>query len=103
MAPLSAVADRIRSKNAGPARLTVDLFFDDPESYERVRDADVLTETRIARAYGVDESDVLGIYARDRIRAIKVSLRRPVLAGDVRDVDVYGTQQHTPLLDLEVA
>ena len=102
MPPLDQVADRIRSKNAGPMRLTVDVFFDDRASYERVRDADVLTTPRIADRYGIPESAVLGIYHLDRIRAIKVSMERPVPAGDVRDTDVYGTQQHVPLLDVEV-
>ena len=102
MAPLSDLADRVRSKNAGPLRLTVDLFFDDRAAYERVRDSPSLSRETVADRYGIDEDQVLAIHELDRIRAIKVTLRRPTPAGAVRDVDVYGTQQHTPLLDLEV-
>jgi hypothetical protein len=102
MAELAALADRVRSKNAGPLRITFDLFFDDRAAYERVRNADVLTASTIAERYRIAESDVLGIYTLDRISAIKISLRRPVPAGDIEDVDVYGTQQHGPLLHLEI-
>lgn len=102
MARLVDLASQIRSKNAGPTRLTLDLFFADRETFERVRDADALEPAAIADRYGVPESDVQGIYALDHIRAIKITLARPVTAGDSRDSDVYGTQQHVPLLDLEV-
>jgi len=96
------LASQIRSKNAGPTRLTLDLFFSDLETYERVRDADALEPAAIANLYGVPESAIHGIYAIERIRAIKITIARPVTAGDSLDSDVYGTQQHVPLLDLEV-
>lgn len=102
MATLGDLADRVRSKNAGPLRLTFDVFFDDRETYERVRDADAITPESVTERYDVDADQVLAIYELDRIRAIKVTLRRPTPAGAVPDVDVYGTQQHVPLLDLHV-
>jgi hypothetical protein len=102
MPTLADVATQIRSKNAGPVRLTLDVFFDDEAVYERVVEGDVITAATVADRYNVDEEDVLGIYELDRITTIKIALRRPVPAGDVRDSDVYGTQQHGPLLDVEV-
>jgi hypothetical protein len=102
MATLADVATQIRSKNAGPLRLTLDVFFDDAEVYERVVDGDVITAVTVADRYNIDEDDVLGIYELDRVTTIKITLRRPVPAGDVGDSDVYGTQQHGPLLDVEV-
>lgn len=102
MATLQEVASQIRSKNAGPVRLTLDVFFNDETTYEQVVDGEVLTASTVADRYNVDEDDVLGIYELDRITTVKITLRRPVPAGDVRDSDVYGTQQHGPLLDVEV-
>ena len=34
--------------------------------------------------------------------AIKVTLPRPIVAGTPGDRDVYGAQQHRPLLDIEL-
>jgi len=34
--------------------------------------------------------------------AVKIVMDRPVVSGDIGDCDVYGAQQHAPLLDLEL-
>ena len=34
--------------------------------------------------------------------AIKIVIDRPVIAGDPGDGDVYGAQQHRPLLEIEL-
>jgi hypothetical protein len=34
--------------------------------------------------------------------AIKIVMDRVVASGDIGDRDVYGAQQHAPLLDLEL-
>ena len=34
--------------------------------------------------------------------AIKINLPRPIIAGSPGDHDVYGAQQHVPLLDIEL-
>lgn len=102
MARLVTLASQIRSKNAGPTHLTLDLFFDDEATYERVKGSGAITTASIADLYGIPEDDVVGIYEMDRVMAIKISLARPVAAGDLDDADVYGTQQHAPLLELDV-
>jgi hypothetical protein len=43
---------------------------------------------------------VLGILAYPPAKAIKVTIRRPICSGDIGETDVYGAQQHAPLLDL---
>jgi hypothetical protein len=35
-------------------------------------------------------------------RAVKFCLRRPVSSGAAGDSDVYGAQQHVPLLELDI-
>lgn len=99
---LGEFASIVRSKNAGPFRLTLDVFFDSASDYARAVECDVLSADAIVGAYGVDHDDILGIYEMAELRAIKVSLRRPVPAGSPTDSDVYGAQQHSPLLDLVV-
>ena len=51
MATLGDLANLVRSKNAGPFWLTIDLMFDDAEAYRRARDAEIVNRATIARLY----------------------------------------------------
>lgn len=99
---LRDIAGVIRSKNAGPYELTLDVIFDDPAWYRRVVDSRFIDAELIARLYRVGEDDVLHIIAFDPAHALKITLRRTLVAGDLGETDVYGAQQHAPLVDLEL-
>jgi len=43
-----------------------------------------------------------GFIEFDAASAIKVTIPRPVISGDIDDTDVFGGQQYGPLVDLEV-
>jgi hypothetical protein len=45
---------------------------------------------------------VVSVIEYDAANAIKVTIPRPVISGDVDDTDVFGGQQYGPLVDLEV-
>ena len=49
MATLGDLAKLVRSKNAGPFWLTIDIMFDDAEAYRRARDAEIVNRATIAR------------------------------------------------------
>jgi hypothetical protein len=100
--PLGVLAAVVRSKNAGPFVLALDLLFRDEARYRLVRDSGVLTRARIAALYRVAEAEVLDVASFDAAQAIKVTLRRARSAGSPGDSDVYGAQQHAPLLDLPI-
>ena len=101
-ATLSDLATIIRSKNAGPFRITFDILFTDPEKYRRVRDSGVVTKTVIAQAYHVREDDITSLVHVDMANAIKVTLRRPRAQGSFGESDIYGCQQHVPLLGIAI-
>lgn len=90
----------IRSKNSGPYELTLDVMFKDREAYGRAQAAGVFTRTLVARLYGVSEADVLGVTWFEPAHAVKMTLRRRVASGSPGDTDIYGAQQHAPLLAL---
>jgi hypothetical protein len=94
-------ASLIRSKNAGPFVLTLDIMFSDPVAYEKVRDSGTLTAEVVAAAYGVPLEDVDG-YECDNALALKFSMPRRLPQGDFGDGDMHGGQQYAPLLDIEV-
>jgi hypothetical protein len=98
---LSEIAQVIRSKNAGPRRLTLDLMFATDADYQRVAQSPALDRDRIGALYGVAANDVT-VIPYPVGRAIKIVLARPIMAGDPGDRDVFGAQQHAPLLGVEI-
>ncbi|WP_428491916.1 DUF4387 domain-containing protein [Rhodopila sp.] len=101
MALLKNVAKVCKSKNAGPFELTVDVVFEDNETFQRVKATGALCARLIARLYDVPERDVL-FTPYDAAFAFKATFPRLVPAGDFGDTDVYGCQQHAPLLDVDL-
>ncbi len=98
---LQDIALVVRSKNAGPRMLTLDVMFADDAAYERVAGSGALNASRIAALYGVEAQQVT-VIPYPVGRAIKISVPRRVTAGDPGDRDVYGAQQHAPLLGIEI-
>ncbi|RYJ03027.1 MAG: DUF4387 domain-containing protein [Acetobacteraceae bacterium] len=91
----------IRSKNAGPLHLTLDILFADAAGYDRAVQSPALAAPAIAQLYGVDPATV-AVIPFPAAHAIKVVLDRPIVAGSPGDADVYGAQQHRPLLGVEL-
>lgn len=96
---LSELARVVRSKNAGPTLLTIDVLFADQVDFERGKAA--LTARVVAARYGRAPEDI-SIMAIAAAHAVKIVLPRKVPAGSPGDKDVYGAQQHAPLLDVTV-
>jgi hypothetical protein len=99
---ITELAEVIRSKNCGPYELTFDIVFKDRESYDLALASGVFTAELFARLYGLAVDRVLKVVYFDEARAIKATIVRPVVSGDVGETDVYGAQQHAPLLSIEV-
>ena len=97
---LASITDVIRSKNAGPYELTFDIMFTTRAWFERAVAAGVLHTDLVCQLYRIPPCDVLGILAYPPAKAIKITIRRPLCSGDIGETDVYGAQQHAPLLDL---
>jgi len=92
----------VRSKNAGPFTLTIDLMFGDKARFDGVLGSPAFTAERIGALYGVT-AEAVRICPFERVLTIKVSMPRPgASSGAPGDRDVYGSQQHFPLADLEV-
>jgi hypothetical protein len=95
------IAKACKSKNAGPFEITIDVVFDERAMYERVKATGVLKPALFARLYNVREEDVI-FTEYPAGNAFKATIPRLIPSGDVGDTDVYGAQQHAPLLDVEV-
>ena len=98
---LQNLAQVVRSKNAGPRRITLDVIFRSDVDYQRAAQSEALTAEKISPLYGV-AVDAVAVINYPLGRAIKNVVPRQIMSGDPGDRDVYGAKQHTPLLRLEI-
>ena len=98
---LKDVASVIRSKNAGPLLLTLDVILPNKVTFDQVVAAGVLAPERMAELYRVSNNEV-SVIPFVQALAIKITLPRRYRSGGPLDSDVYGAQQHVPLFDLEI-
>ncbi len=94
------VCEVIRSKNAGPYELTFDIIFKEWSMFNMFCEENLINSELIANLYGISESQVIGITHFKPAKAIKATIERPMASGDIGETDVYGAQQHAPLLSL---
>jgi hypothetical protein len=98
---LGELADHVRSKNAGPFWITLDVFFKNASDYQFATSSAALSKQAVARLYQVDPGTVK-YFEIPAILALKVSFPRPVTAGSFEDRDLHAGQQHVPLAGLRL-
>jgi hypothetical protein len=98
MVRLVELAKVLRSKNSGPFMITLDVLFDKPENFRRVKESGIICPERICAAYGLERADLCGIYFFEAAMGIKITYNRSVSSGTCGERDVYGAQQHAPLM-----
>lgn len=99
MPRLGDVVVKVRSKNAGPFWVTIDVFCGSAEAYERVcrsLTTDVVAgllqqPTQLVKRFEIAELGVL-----------KLSFPRPVVQGSRADRDMHGAQWAVLLAELEL-
>ena len=100
--PIWELAEVIRSKNAGPYELTFDIIFKDAETYQKVLETGCFGPKLFAGLYKIPLEEVTSYVEFKPANAIKCTIKRPLAAGDVGETDVYGAQQHAPLLGISI-
>lgn len=98
---LGELADVVRSKNAGIHYVTIDVLFEDRDTFERVAATEALTAESAAAVYDLPP-EAVRFFEYDPGLAFKVTIPRDRPAGSPGDPDLYGAQQHAPLLDLDI-
>ncbi len=101
MPKVSDVCSHVRSKNAGPFWITLDLWFADAAAFERHAGATALQPQAIARLYGV-EPELVKHFALPDLRVVKISYPRARPQGGAIERDMHGGQQYVRLLDVEL-
>ena len=54
-----------------------------------------------AKLYQIPASNIIGVVHFDPAKAIKTTIVRPISSGALGETDVYGAQQHAPLMNFE--
>lgn len=99
MPDIGSIADKIRSKNAGPFWLTIDIFCGDASAFRQIRDG--LSTDRVASALQVDAATIKRFDIED-LNVIKISLPRPVVQGHIDDRDMHGAAWAAVIAELDV-
>lgn len=98
---LTDLADVIRSKNSGPYELTFDIIFKTQDIYDSLQASSQITKRAFAARFGVEKDQMISIIWFAPAKAVKITMKRPLGSGDLGDKDIYGAQQHAPLLNWE--
>ncbi len=107
MKTLSELASVFRSKNAQPFLTTFDIQFPNKETYQKVKASEAINEYDIAQAYKIPEEAVYGIFWIDGINTVKITIYKYMNGkylsiGDPELSDMFGAQQHGPLLSFQI-
>lgn len=100
MPEIGTIAEKVRSKNAGPFWVTIDIFCGSADAYARIRDG--LVTARAAEAIGVPTQE-LKRFDIPELNVIKLSAPRPAIQGTVRDRDMHGAGWAVILAEMTIA
>lgn len=101
MPKVSEVCSHVRSKNAGPFWITLDLWFPDRATFDRHAGAPALQADAVARLYGVP-GDMVKRFELPDLNVLKLSYPRERPQGGMMERDMHGGQQFVRLLDVEL-
>lgn len=101
MPTIGELAQHIRSKNAGPFWVTIDIFCPDEESFNRIKDSPSLQKDYISKLYQVDK-EAIKIFPLPELRTIKLSFPRPKVQGHRFERDMHSGQQYIQIADAPI-
>ena len=98
MSTLGEKVKKIRSKNAGPFWITVDIFCGDKEVYKDV--SNKLKNSKISSLLMISERN-LKRFEIDNLNVIKFSFPRKTIQGNIFDRDMHSAQLAVLLSELK--
>jgi hypothetical protein len=101
MSTVQQVCRHVRSKNAGPFWVTIDVFFDGPENFAKYAESPRLGAETIARLYGADPA-LVKRFPVASLDMVKISYPRASAQGGEVERDMHCGQQFVRLLDIEL-
>lgn len=99
MPELGSIVEKVRSKNAGPFWVTIDIFCGSPEAFAQVSTG--LSTDRIAALFHAEVSRIKRFDIGD-LNVVKFSLPRPAVQGTRADRDMHGAAWAALVAELEL-
>ena len=99
MKTLGDITKKIRSKNAGPFTLTIDIFCFDKKGYQKI--IQILTLKKISNLYKISP-DRIKIFFIPRLQIVKITLPRPETQGSSLDRDLHGASYSIIIEELSI-
>ena len=90
---------KIRSKNAGPFWITIDIFCGSKEAFKEVRHS--LDNIQISELFQIP-GQTLKRFEIESLNVIKFSFPRKVIQGHIHDRDMHGAQLAVLLSELQL-
>ena len=100
MATIGETAYYIRSKNAGPFWVTVDIFCGEKNVYDALCASKNISKEKVAEVYGVT-ADQVKIFHIPNLNVIKISYPRVKPQGQKYERDMHAGQQYVQIAELE--
>ena len=99
MAEVGQIAQKVRSKNAGPFWLTIDIFCRNRVDFERISTG--LATASLAARFRTDPEAIKRFDIAD-LNVVKLSLPRPAVQGTRADRDMHGAAWAALVEEMEV-
>ena len=99
MKRIGELAQKVRSKNAGPFWITIDIFCGSAPAYRTIRDG--IADIAVAAALGV-EAEALKRFDIPELNVVKFSAPRPAIQGTAADRDMHGAGFAVLVAELDI-
>jgi hypothetical protein len=102
---LGDISRLLRSKNAGPYEITLDVMFESEAEYRLVKQSSMLNASSMAELFRICEDDIIWNGFFDQALAYKVTVPRlrngkPMASGGYMENDVHASQQYIAFMNL---
>ena len=99
MSLLGVKVKKIRSKNAGPFWITIDIFCGSKEIFKEVKEN--LDNIKIVKLFKIP-GQTLKRFEIDSLNVIKFSFPRKIIQGHIHDRDMHGAQLAVLLSEIDL-
>ena len=99
MVKVVEIVESVRSKNAGPFWLTIDIFCNDKSSFNNLSKR--LHTSQLCDVFKLELKDIQRFELND-LNVIKFSFPRPFTQGSVLDRDMHGATYASLIYELEL-
>ena len=99
MPELRTIAEKVRSKNAGPFWITVDIFCGSGDAFTRISEG---LDTALAARVLDCPLQTLKRFDIPDLNVVKISLPRPQVQGTAADRDMHGAALANILAEIDI-